>query len=42
MEDVYYKGSIPEGSADAMKDDKPLVFFVAGLSDLALITEEGS
>ncbi|PUU80658.1 hypothetical protein B9Z19DRAFT_1123248 [Tuber borchii] len=30
MEDVYYKGSIQQGSADAMKADKPLVFFVTG------------
>jgi len=33
MEDIYYKGSIQEGSADAMKEDKSLVFFVAGLFD---------
>ncbi|PWW75181.1 hypothetical protein C7212DRAFT_358473 [Tuber magnatum] len=30
MEDVYCKGSIQQGSADAMRDDKYLVFFVAG------------
>ncbi|CUS14535.1 unnamed protein product [Tuber aestivum] len=30
MEDVYCKGSVQQGSADAVKDDKSLVFFVAG------------
>ncbi|KAG0643389.1 hypothetical protein HOY80DRAFT_880268 [Tuber brumale] len=30
MEDIYCKGSIQEGSANAMRDNKSLVFFVAG------------
>ncbi|RPA93973.1 hypothetical protein L873DRAFT_1830477 [Choiromyces venosus 120613-1] len=29
MEEIYYKGNIQEGSAEAKKDNKSLVFFVA-------------